>query len=118
MIHQGHLVIHHGSMPLKGRLLIEEFIKNNHAKICFATSTLSQGVNMPFDIVWIDNFRNMDVLSLKNLIGRSGRSTMNRNSFDFGYTVVNSKSLNTFTRRYKETYDLRVLQNLTIILRA
>ncbi len=41
------VVIHHGSIPLKVRLIIEEFVRKNYAKICFATSTLIQGINMP-----------------------------------------------------------------------
>ncbi|TOA78263.1 hypothetical protein CGK18_24400, partial [Vibrio parahaemolyticus] len=53
------IVIHHGSMPLKARLMAEEFVRKGYARICFATSTLVQGINMPFDIVWIDNFSNM-----------------------------------------------------------
>jgi len=100
------VVIHHGSMPLKARLLIEDFIKAGFARICFATSTLSQGVNMPFDLVWVDNFHNLPVLTLKNLIGRSGRTTLNKNSFDYGYTIVNSKNVDTFSRRYKETFSI------------
>jgi replicative superfamily II helicase len=74
------IVIHHGSIPLKARLIIERFVNANYAKICFSTSTLIQGINMPFDVVWISNFKfagspiqkNLD---LKNLIGRAGRST-------------------------------------------
>lgn len=70
------VVIHHGSIPLKARFLIEKFINSGYAKICFATSTLLQGINMPFDLVWIDNYRfrgNKDKKSLeiKNLIGRA-----------------------------------------------
>ena len=51
------IVIHHGSMPLRARLLIEHFVNKGFARICFATSTLIQGINMPFDVVWIDNFK-------------------------------------------------------------
>ncbi|WP_426369116.1 hypothetical protein [Pseudocolwellia sp. HL-MZ7] len=51
------VVIHHGFVPLDVRFLIEDFIREGFAKICFATSTLAQGINMPFDIVWLDNMR-------------------------------------------------------------
>ena len=95
------VVIHHGSMPLKMRYIIEDFIRLNFAKICLATSTLQQGINMPFDAVYIDNFYKMDELTLKNLIGRSGRSTDKKNTFDFGYTIINKKNLETFTKRIK-----------------
>lgn len=100
------IVVHHGSMPLKARLMVERFIRNNHAKICFATSTLNQGINMPFDIVWIDNFRNMDVLTLKNLIGRSGRTSQDESSFDYGYTIINSQNIPTFLNRI--TSDVKI----------
>lgn len=96
------IVIHHGSMPLKARLMVEEFIKSGFAKICFATSTLNQGINMPFDVVWIDNYNRMDILTIKNLIGRSGRSKAGKASFDYGYTVVNEKNKTSFKSRYKE----------------
>jgi hypothetical protein len=34
------IVILHGSIPLRARFLIEQFINEGYAKICFATSTL------------------------------------------------------------------------------
>ena len=83
------IVIHHGSIPLKARLLIERFVNRKFAKICFATSTLLQGINMPFDVVWIDNFHSLPPLALKNLIGRAGRTTLSH-EFNFGYVVVKS----------------------------
>ena len=97
------VVIHHGSIPLSVRFLIENFTNKGFAKICFATSTLAQGVNMPFDLVWVDNlrFRGSDedkTLGLKNLIGRAGRSTSETNQFDFGYVVVNK--IKTFVERF------------------
>lgn len=105
------IVVHHGSMPLYARLLIEKFVNQGHAKICFATSTLTQGINMPFDIVWIDNFRfqgneNIRNLDLKNLIGRAGRSTPKVNSFDFGYVIVKSRNVGKFCLRMQETTNL------------
>lgn len=100
------VVIHHGSLPLKARLLIEEFIKLGYAQICFATSTLNQGINMPFDVVWIDNFTRMDTLTIKNLIGRSGRNTPLINSFDYGYTIVNKRNVKTFIKRYTKSFNI------------
>lgn len=100
------VVIHHGSMPLKARLLIEKYIKSGFAKICFATSTLNQGINMPFDLVWIDNFRSMDSLTLKNLIGRSGRSSLDVNRFDYGFTVIKSENIQTFVNRLNESVEI------------
>lgn len=92
------VVIHHGSVPLEVRFLVEDLIRGGHAKICFATSTLAQGVNMPFDIVWLDNMRILGdndqsrSLSFKNLIGRAGRLS-NQPKFDFGYVFTKSPQL-------------------------
>ncbi len=98
------IVIHHGSIPLKARFLIEKFINSGYAKICFATSTLLQGINMPFDLVWIDNYRfrgNEDKKSLeiKNLIGRAGRSKTFSNAFDYGFVIVPKENYNNFLER-------------------
>ena len=81
------IVIHHGSIPLQARYIIEEFVKRGFCKICFATSTLEQGINMPFDLVWIDRFDKSKPLNVKNLIGRAGRSTKD-NKFDYGKIVI------------------------------
>ena len=92
------VVIHHGSVPLEVRFLIEEFIRLGHAKICFATSTLAQGINMPFDVVWLDNMRMQGgdeedkALAFKNLIGRSGRLSKGA-VFDFGYVYTKNPIL-------------------------
>ena len=101
------VVIHHGSIPLKARIIIEQFVRARFARICFSTSTLIQGINMPFDLVWINNFHfngsfNKRVLDLKNLIGRAGRSTTEKNSFDVGYVVIESANKETFIGRMKE----------------
>jgi hypothetical protein len=73
----------------------------------FSTSTLIQGINMPFDIVWLDNFhfigsKGERILGLKNLIGRAGRSNANSNSFDYGYVIVKERNAKTFSKRLNE----------------
>jgi DEAD/DEAH box helicase len=93
------IVIHHGSIPLTVRFLIEKFVNMGFAKLCFATSTLAQGVNMPFDVVWVDNMRfegseEDKSLALKNLIGRAGRTSSEKGLFDYGLVVThNAKTL-------------------------
>lgn len=97
LLKQG-VVIHHGSVPLDVRFLVEDFIKGGYARICFATSTLAQGINMPFDIVWLANMRMHSdteeerALSFKNLIGRSGRLSKNP-QFDYGYVYTKNPKL-------------------------
>jgi helicase len=103
------VVIHHGSVPLEVRFLVEDFIRGGFSKLCFATSTLAQGINMPFDIVWLENSRVMGEddsersLSFKNLIGRSGRLS-NDNVFDFGYVYTKNAVL--FSKRLNCSYTL------------
>lgn len=108
------VVIHHGSIPLEARFLIEKFIRDGFANICFATSTLAQGINMPFDIVWLENNRLQGnekerSLAFKNLIGRAGRLTPN-NSFDYGF--VYTKNAKLFTTRLNTKYDLKCTSKL------
>ena len=85
------IVIHHGSMPLRTRTLVEKFVNNKLCRLCFSTSTLEQGINMPFDVVVLDRFENSKPLAIKNLIGRAGRSS-NKDDFDIGYVVVTSNA--------------------------
>ncbi len=103
------VVIHHGSVPLEVRYLVERFIKLGFARICFATSTLAQGINMPFDIVWLANMRmygeseQKRCLAFKNLIGRSGRLSKDK-SFDYGYVYTQNAQL--LTTRVKTSFKL------------
>lgn len=71
------IILHHGKMPgLLARLLIE-VIQEKIAFLVFATSTLSEGVNLPFEIVLIPSLRRsreqLNVREFSNLIGRAGR---------------------------------------------
>lgn len=86
------IVIHHGSLPLQARLILEQFTKCGYCRICFATSTLEQGINMPFDVVYLNTFEASKPLSLKNLIGRAGRSTIDK-KYDFGSIVVKKDNM-------------------------
>lgn len=111
------IVLHHGSMPLIARSIIEKFVLAGYAKMCFSTSTLLQGINLPFDLVWIDNIRaqGSDMyrsLSLKNLIGRAGRVSNKIDNFDYGYVVIDSSHKPTFISRLIKNV---VLQNTSIL---
>lgn len=113
------IVIHHGSIPLKARLIIEDFVNSKHAKICFSTSTLIQGINMPFDVVWINNFtfngnEDQKTLNLKNLIGRAGRTTLENNHFDYGYVIIEKKNKPLFISRLNKESSLSEVSNLDI----
>lgn len=91
------IVVHHGSMPLNARLILEHFTQEGFCKICFATSTLEQGINMPFDVVYLDKFEASKSLSVKNLIGRAGRSTT-KNCFDIGSVIIRQNAMSNFRK--------------------
>lgn len=103
------VVIHHGSVPLEVRFLVEDFVRRGFARICFATSTLVQGVNMPFDIVWLNTMRILGdddaarALAFKNLIGRAGRLS-SLEKFDYGYVFTKNPVM--LARRIHEPYRL------------
>jgi superfamily II DNA/RNA helicase len=91
------IVIHHGSLPLQSRSIMEQYTRDGFCKLCFATSTLEQGINMPFDIVVIDRFEASKPLEMKNLIGRAGRSSEDV-KFDFGYVIVSKSNMSKFRK--------------------
>lgn len=107
------IVAHHGSLPLQARLILEHFTQMGFCKICFATSTLEQGINMPFDIVYLNTFQASNTLSMKNLIGRAGRST-SKPCFDCGSVVVKSSNMSEFrsVMRHTEVLDTQSLLDI------
>ncbi|MCY6494535.1 DEAD/DEAH box helicase [Leptolyngbya sp. GGD] len=75
------VVVHHSKMPgLMARLLIE-LIDKRIITLVLATSTLSEGVNLPFETVLIPSLKrhsgtqpeNLSVQEFGNLVGRAGR---------------------------------------------
>nr|MBP3281051.1 hypothetical protein [Treponema sp.] len=106
------IVVHHGSIPLNVRYWLEKFIRAGYAKLCFSTSTLIYGINMPFDAIYIDRFNFEGVtedeksLQMKNLLGRAGRTNAQTNKFDYGYVIIKKGSLPTFRKRFVETSQI------------
>lgn len=105
------IVTHHGSMPLTARLILEHFTQKGFCRICFATSTLEQGINMPFDVVYLDRFEASNSLSVKNLIGRAGRST-NDKKFDYGSVVIRNNAITPFRQVINKPEPLSDVSNL------
>lgn len=99
------IVIHHGSLPLKARMLVEKFTRKHFCRVCFATSTLEQGINMPFDIVYIDRLESSKHLAVKNLIGRAGRSSQER-KIDYGIVIIASSKVSKFREALKQPSSL------------
>lgn len=107
------IVVHHGSMPLTARLILEHFTQKGFCRICFATSTLEQGINMPFDVVYLDRFEKSKTLSVKNLIGRAGRSS-NNPVFDFGSVILRPHAMGDFRNLYRKENILSSKSRLDI----
>lgn len=99
------IVVHHGSIPLRARLILEHFTQQGFCRICFATSTLEQGINMPFDVVYLDRFERSKPLSVKNLIGRAGRSTPD-DVFDIGVAIVKKDNISSFRSVIKKPENI------------
>lgn len=71
------IVAHHGKMPgLMARLLVQ-LVEEGVVHLILATSTLSEGVNLPFEVVLLPSLRRgqawMDASEIANLAGRAGR---------------------------------------------
>jgi hypothetical protein len=71
------IVAHHGKMPgLMARLLVQ-LIDEGVVYLILATSTLSEGVNLPFEVVLLPTLRRnqnwIDAREFANLAGRAGR---------------------------------------------
>ena len=107
------IVTHHGSMPLTARLILEHFTQQGFCRICFATSTLEQGINMPFDIVYLDRFEARKPLSVKNLIGRAGRSTKEK-KFDYGSVIIHENAITSFRKTINRQKPLTEVSRLDI----
>ncbi len=71
------IVVHHGKMPgLMARLLVQ-VVQERIVHIVLATSTLSEGVNLPIETVLIPTLlrsgKRMSAREFSNLVGRAGR---------------------------------------------
>ncbi len=71
------IVVHHGQMPgLLARSLVD-LVQEQIVHLVLATSTLSEGVNLPFETILIPSIRRgTQVISVRefgNLVGRAGR---------------------------------------------
>jgi hypothetical protein len=71
------IAVHHGRMPALLARRLKVAIDRGYVRVIIATSTLSEGVNIPVNFLLIPSvYRGTDLLSLQeftNLIGRAGR---------------------------------------------
>jgi len=82
----------HGQMPQRLRRLMTELIERGICPIVVATATLTEGVNLPFDMVFVTSLRRsiydkvkerqeitpISVSEFRNLAGRAGRPGVGR----------------------------------------
>lgn len=68
---------------------------------------------MPFDVVYLDKFEASKSLSVKNLIGRAGRSTVDT-KFDYGSVVIRNNAITPFRRVMKKAEPLSKISNLDV----
>lgn len=71
------VVLHHGKMPAPLARLLVDLIDKRIVRLVIATSTLSEGINLPFETILIPTLRRgrdrMAASEVSNLIGRAGR---------------------------------------------
>ncbi|GAJ96079.1 DEAD/DEAH box helicase [Rhizobium rhizogenes] len=81
------IATNHGQMPQRLRRLMVELIDKRICPITVATATLTEGVNLPFDIIFLTSLRResfdvvndtreitpLSVAEFRNLAGRAGR---------------------------------------------
>lgn len=72
-------VIHHGGLPHKVRVAIEDLVRSNGVPLIIATSTLAEGVNLPIKTVLVKSIYHgfgipIDPLKFWNICGRAGRA--------------------------------------------
>jgi len=100
------IVVHHGRMPgLMARLLVD-LVQEQIVYLVIATSTLSEGVNLPFETILIPSIRRgTQVISVRefgNLVGRAGRPGYGTE----GRSLVILDSGNNFmARQYQRDYE-------------
>jgi hypothetical protein len=71
------IAVHHGRMPGRLPRLIVELVERRIVRVVIATSTLTQGVNLPFETILIPGLKRqtgrLTPQEFANLIGRAGR---------------------------------------------
>jgi hypothetical protein len=119
------IVLHHGKMPgLLARLLIQ-LIDEKIANIVIATSTLSEGVNLPFETVLIPSLLRSQKLiktrDFRNLVGRAGRpgyGTEGRSLILLPAKIAEdpqSKEINAAHKRYTDLIRATTTGNITTL---
>ena len=75
---QAGFVVHHGGLPQKLRIKIEQLVRRQVVKLVVATTTLAQGVNFPIRTIIVHSLQHgygqpLGPLDFWNICGRAGR---------------------------------------------
>jgi superfamily II DNA/RNA helicase len=75
---QNGFVVHHGGLPQKLRIKIEQLVRRQVVRLVVATTTLAQGVNFPIRTVIVHSLQHgygqpLSPLDFWNICGRAGR---------------------------------------------
>jgi DEAD/DEAH box helicase len=103
------IIVHHGKLPIRMSQLFTQIIESGVVRIIVATSTLSEGINLPFETILFPSlrlvgFEDMSAEYVKNVIGRAGRPGVARE----GRALVLTGTGTRFTpsvRRYRRLVD-------------
>lgn len=77
------VLCHHGGLPREVRISMERLMRTSNPKVIIATSTLGQGVNIGVSTViianvWYDAQTTLKANDFWNIVGRAGRSFVDR----------------------------------------
>jgi len=110
--------VHHANISLALRREIEQRINNNKIKLLFASPTLAQGVNMPFDMILIYNLQHGHLSPISdaifwNVVGRVGRpaSKLRTNARLEAPKVVFLQN-NSRTKKYHDKQNIEIFNQL------
>jgi helicase len=101
---QNGVAFHHAGLFPDERLIVEDSFNKGHARIIFATTTLSAGVNTPAKTVIVLSHqtyekKNIRTLDYKNMAGRAGRI---RAADNFGRSVLFAENEREMEMLWKE----------------
>ena len=119
------IAVHHGQLPVRVRRLMTDVIRKGVVQIVTATSTLTEGVNLPFDVILVPSILRtistedgpisapMSVSEFRNLAGRAGRP----GSKNEGLTLVTTSTVPTSTapatkKKQQDTEIPRAIERL------
>lgn len=118
------IATNHGQMPQRLRLLMTNLIERGICSITIATATLTEGVNLPFDIIFLPQLRRqsfdpdkeilvnvpLSTSEFRNLSGRAGRPGAARSME--GLTLIALPQVPSTTANGTKNIQIRQIRDL------